>query len=161
MTKNDLKNNLAIYKDKKGNIEFHADISKETIWATQIQIAQLFGIERSVITKHIHNLLRSKEVDTKNNVQKMHIANSDKPVSLYSLDVVLAVGYKTNSSKAIIFRQWATKTLRHYVIKGYVLNQKRLAESNQNTIKELQTTLGFIQSTIKSRQLDQFTQLIK
>ncbi len=79
---------LVIYQAKNGAIEFRGDFQRETIWATQGQIAEVFGVERSVVTKHISNLLKSKEVDEKSNVQKMHIANSDKPVNFYSLDVV-------------------------------------------------------------------------
>jgi hypothetical protein len=102
---------LIIYTNAKGGVELRADTDKETIWATQAQIAQLFDIDRTVVTKHINNVLRNKEVIEKSNVQKMHIPNSDKPVSIYSLDLILAVGYRTNSAKAIKFRQWATKTL--------------------------------------------------
>ena len=71
---------LVIYQAKNGALEFRGDFSHETLWATQAQIAQVFGIERSVVTKHINNLLKDKEIDEKSNVQKLHIANSDKPV---------------------------------------------------------------------------------
>jgi hypothetical protein len=101
--------NIAIYKDSKGNIDFRIDADKETLWATQAQIAEVFGVDRTVVTKHILNIFKDKEIDEKRNVQKMHIANSDKPVSAYSLDIVLAVGYRSNSSRAIRFRQWATR----------------------------------------------------
>ena len=137
--------NIVIYKDAHGNVALRADIVKETIWATQAQIAGLFNIDRTVVTKHVQNLLKDGEIEEKSNVQKMHIANSDKPVAFYSLDVVLAVGYRTNSARAIAFRQWATKTLRDYILKGYVLNAKRLKESQQTGVRELEKTLGFIQ----------------
>lgn len=120
---------LVIYRDKKGNIEFRADISNETIWATQAQIVDLFNIDQSVVSRHIRNVFKDKEVDQKSNMQKMHIANSDKPVITYSLDVILAVGYKTNSKTAIEFRKWATKTLRSYIIDGFAINRKRISEN--------------------------------
>lgn len=85
----------------------------------------------------------------------MHIAHSDKPVTFYSLDIILGVGYRTNSARAIKFRQWATRTLRDYIIKGYALNAKRLQESRQTSVKELGKTLQFIQDAIRRRQLDQ------
>ena len=116
--------NLVIYQAKNGAIELCGDFDKETIWATQNQIAEIFNIDRTVATKHISNVLKIKEVDDKSNVQKMHIANSDKPVSYYSLDLILAVGYRANSAKAIQFRQWATKTLRQHITKGYTINPK-------------------------------------
>lgn len=120
---------IAIYKDSKGNIDFRIDEDKETLWATQAQIAEVFDIERSVATKHISNIFKDKEVDEKRNVQKMHIANSDKPVNIYSLDIVLAVGYRSNSSKAIRFRQWATKTLKSHVVDGYTINTNRISKN--------------------------------
>ncbi|MDP3769794.1 MAG: RhuM family protein [Candidatus Sungbacteria bacterium] len=116
------KNEVVVYQAKSGAIELRGDFSHETIWATQAQIAEIFEIDRSVATKHISNILKGKEVDEKSNVQKMHIANSDRPVSFYSLDMILAIGYRANSGRAIVFRQWATKTLRHHITKGYTIN---------------------------------------
>jgi prophage maintenance system killer protein/prophage antirepressor-like protein len=116
-------------------LELRGDLEKETIWATQAQISEVFGINRTVVTKHIGNILKSGEVDEESNVQKMHIANSDKPVSFYSLDIVLAVGYRTNSARAIEFRQWATKTLREHITKGYTINRKRVAQNYDTFMK--------------------------
>jgi len=108
------KNKIIIYQAKNGAIELRGDISHETIWATQIQIANIFNIERSVVTKHIGNIFSNKEIIEKSNVQKMHIPNSDKPVTFYSLDIILAIGYRANSQRAIEFRKWATKILHGY-----------------------------------------------
>jgi len=85
-------NSIAVYQAKNGAIELRADSKMETVWATQAQIAEIFDIERSVITKHINNIIKTGEINEKSNVQKMHIANSDKPVSLYSLDIILSIG---------------------------------------------------------------------
>ena len=126
---------MVIYQTKSGALELRGDLDKETIWATQAQISEVFGINRTVVTKHISNILKSGEVDEKSNVQKMHIANSDKPVSFYSLDIVLAVGYRTNSARAIEFRQWATKTLREHITKGYTINRKRVAQNYDTFMK--------------------------
>lgn len=123
------KKEVVIYQAKSGAIELRGDFGKETIWATQAQIAKVFDIDRTVATKHINNLIKTKEIEQKGNVQKMHLANSDKPVAFYSLDVILAVGYRTNSKKAIEFRRWATKTLRNYIVDGYAINRTRVAKN--------------------------------
>ena len=97
-----MKNNeLLIYQGKNWEIILKEDSKNETIWASQKDIAEVFGIDRTVVTKHINNIFKDDEIDEKSNVQKMHIANSDKPVKFYNLDIILAVGYRTNSSKAI------------------------------------------------------------
>ena len=105
------KSNIVIYND--GELELKISLNDETIWLTQSQLCDIFEKDQSVISRHINNIFKDKEVDEKSNMQKMHITNSDKPVSFYSLDIVLAVGYITNSSKAIKFRQWATSGLKN------------------------------------------------
>jgi hypothetical protein len=84
-------------------------------------------------------------VGQKSNVQKMHITNSDKPITLYSLDIILAVGYRTNSKKAIKFRKWATRILRQYLIKGFNLDRQKLITSKEN-FGDLRTAIDFIES---------------
>jgi len=125
-----LENNIVIFQKDNFEIEFKADFNSQTIWATQSQIAELFEINRTTALRHINNILKNEEVDRKSNVQKMHIPNSDKPVMFFSLDIILSVGYRTNSSKAILFRRWANSVLKEYLTKGYALNQKRLDELN-------------------------------
>ena len=111
---------------KNGNMELEVNLENDTVWLTQAQIAELYDTERSVITKHIRNIFQSGELDERSNVQKMHIANSDKPVSIYNLDVIISVGYRVNSKKATKFRIWSTKILKEHLLKGYTINQKRL-----------------------------------
>ncbi len=121
------KKNLIIYQAKSGAIELKGDYKAETIWATQAQIAEVFGVERSVITKHIRNILKDKELDKNSVCAKFaHTADDGKvyQVQFYNLDVILSVGYKTNSARAIQFRQWATKTLREHITKGFTINPK-------------------------------------
>lgn len=131
MSKNnqEKQNKVIVYQNSSGAIELRGDIKNETIWATQAQIAELFDVNRSVITKHIRNILKDKEIVEKSNVQKMHIPNSDKPVSFYSLDIILSIGYRTNSKVAISFRQWATKTLREHITRGYTINRKQITKN--------------------------------
>ncbi len=135
--KTDKKNRVVIYQAPNGAIELRGDFSHETVWATQAQIAQVFGVDRSVVTRHIKNLFKDGEVDEKSNVQKMHFANSDKPVALYNLDVILSVGYRTNSKTAIEFRRWATKTLREHITKGYTINRKLIAKNYDAFLKTI------------------------
>ena len=125
-----MENNIVIFHKDNFEIQFKADFNSQTIWATQSQIAELFEINRTTALRHINNILKDEEVDRKSNVQKMHIPNSDKPVMFYSLDIILSVGYRTNSSKAILFRRWANSVLKEYLIKGYAHKQKRLDELN-------------------------------
>jgi len=119
-------NKIVVYENGEVEIKVSLDNQNETIWLTQKQIVQLFQKDQSVISRHINKIFKDNEVDEKSNMQKMHIANSDKPVKFYSLDVVLAVGYRTNSKKAIEFRKWATKVLKQYIINGYVINSEKI-----------------------------------
>ena len=140
-----MSNNIIIYQS--GEIELKVSINNETIWLRQNEISLLFEKDRTVITRHINNILKDKEVDEKSNVQKMHIPNSDKPVKLYSLDIILAVGYRTNSSKAIKFRQWATSVLKNYILNGYSINSERI--TNQR-FKELENDVKFLKGKVKT-----------
>ena len=92
------KGEIVIYeaKDRKASLE--VKLEKDTVWLTQQQLTQLFSRDRTVITKHINNIFKEKELEQKSNVQKMHIPNSDKPVLLYNLDVIISVGYRVNSN---------------------------------------------------------------
>ncbi len=125
-------NKIVIYQTKTGAIELRGDVGKETIWATQAQIADIFSVERSVVTKHIRNILNDKELNEKSVCANFaHTAADGKiyQVQFYSLDVILAVGYRANSARAIEFRQWATKTLHGYIVDGYVINKSRIAKN--------------------------------
>jgi len=115
MDEND--NQIIIYQSADGRTKIDVRMEGETLWLTQAQIAQLFGRERSVITKHIQNILDDGEILAESNVQKMHIAHSGKPVAFYSLNMILAVGYRVKSREGTHFRQWATSVLREYLQK--------------------------------------------
>ena len=128
------KGEILIYKPSKNEVELRVRFKEEMVWLKQQEIADLFDKDRSVITKHINKIFKDKEIDQKSNVHFLRIANSDKPVAFYSLDVILAIGYRTNSSRAIHFRQWATKILKRYLLKGYVVNQKQLLEAKKKLL---------------------------
>ena len=143
-------NKIVIYKSKDGKISLDINFNKETVWLTQEQISVLFDVDRSVITKHINNVFKTNEIDKDSNVQKMHIANSDKPVNFYNLDIILAVGYRVSAKKGIEFRKWASNVLKDYVVKGYSINRNRLKEVG---LKEFDESILFIKNVIKNKEL--------
>lgn len=128
---------LEIYQSHDGSLQLSVAMDSETVWLSQSQMQTLFGRERSVITKHTNNVFKENELDEKSNVQKMHIANSDKPVKFYSLDVVISVGYRIKSIQGVKFRQWATKTLKQHLLKGFSINDNRLHENASELEKAL------------------------
>ena len=99
-------------------------VSDETVWLTQAQMSELFGRERTVITKHIRNIFAEHELDEKSNVQFLHLANSDKPVKTFSLDVIISVGYRVKSLQGTYFRQWANKILKEYLLHCSSVHQR-------------------------------------
>ena len=127
-----MKNEIILFENQ--DVKLEVNMNGETVWLTQNQMAKLFGKDRTVITRHINNIFKDGELEEKSNVQKMHIANSDKPVSLYSLDVIISTGYRVKSQNGVIFRKLANKVLKDYLLKGYAVNQKRL-EYLEKTIK--------------------------
>lgn len=127
-----MNNEIVLFENQ--NVKLEVNVNDETVWLTQNQIARLFNKERTVITKHINNIFKEGELDRESNVQKMHFANSDKPVTYYNLDVIIIVGYRVKSKNGIVFRKWANKVLKDYLIKGYAINNKRL-EYLEKTIK--------------------------
>ena len=119
-----MKNEIILFENQ--DVKLEVNMKDDNVWLTQGQMAKLFGKDRTVITRHINNIFKDGELEEKSNVQKMHIANSDKPVSLYSLDVIISIGYRVKSQNGVIFRKWANKVLKDYLLKGYAVNQKRL-----------------------------------
>ena len=135
-----IKNTLVVYQAKNGAIELRGDASHETLWATQAQIAEVFQTERSVITKHIRNIFENKELNREAVCAKFaHTAEDGKmyQVQFYNLDVIISVGYRVNSKTATQFRQWATKTLREHITKGYTINRKQIAHNYTAFLKSV------------------------
>jgi prophage maintenance system killer protein len=112
------------------------------VWLTQAQMAELFGRERSVITKHLRNVFLEGELVEKSNVQNLHIASSDRPVAYYNLDVIISVGYRVKSKRGTQFRIWATRTLKDHLLRGYTLNEKRLREKGIGEIEQAVSLLA-------------------
>ncbi len=151
-----MKNEIILFENQ--NVKLEVNMKDETVWLTQEQMAKLFGKDRTVISRHINNIFKDGELEEKSNVQKMHFANSDKPVSLYNLDVIISVGYRVKSQNGIIFRKWANKVLKDYLLKGYVVNQKRL-EYLEKTIK-LIDIVGRIDTELKGTEAKEIIKVI-
>lgn len=127
-----MKNEIILFENQ--DVKLEVNMKDETVWLTQAQMAELFCRDVGVISRHIKNIFKENEIDEKSNLQKMQIASSDKPVNFYSLDVIISVGYRVKSKNGVIFRKWANKVLKDYLIKGYAVNNKRL-EYLEKTIK--------------------------
>lgn len=130
-----MKNTPFIYQGKSGEIEFKGGLEKDTLWASLQQIADLFGIDKSGASRHIKNIYESGELEQSATVAKIATAQSEgernvkRTIEYYNLDLVISVGYRVNSKTATAFRQWATKTLRQHILKGYTINKKQLAKN--------------------------------
>jgi death-on-curing family protein len=142
---------IIIYKNQDGKNQIEVHLENDTAWLTQEQISLLFAIDRTVVTKHLRNIFLSHELEEKSNVQKMHIAGSDKPVKFYNLDCIISVGYRANSKRATQFRIWATSVLKEHLVKGFTVNQKRL---NETGLKEFEEAVGLVKKVIQSKQLE-------
>ena len=130
------KSAIEIYRSPEGNIELNVKLENETVWLTQSQMAELFGKDQSVIARHIKNAVAEGEIDEKSNMQILHNTQYKyRPTKIYSLDVIISVGYRVKSMQGVQFRRWANSVLKQYLVKGYAVNQKRL--ENYNELKNI------------------------
>lgn len=126
---------IVVYQTKTGAIELTTDAGKNTLWATQAQMAVLFGVNTQAITKHLGNIYEEKELSRKSTCSKMEQVQIEgnreirRSIQTYNLDVMISVGYRISSKTGTKFRQWATKTLRSHIVDGYTINKKRLAKN--------------------------------
>lgn len=133
-------NKVVIYQAKNGAIELRGDLGRETIWAMQADIAKIFEVERSVITKHIKNIFRDKELNEKSVCANFaHTADDGKiyKVQFYNLDAIISIGYRVNSKTATEFRKWSIKVLREHITKGYTLNKKVIFKNYDQFLKNI------------------------
>jgi len=123
---------IAIYSTPNSNVYVDVVFKDETFWMTQKAMSELFDADKSVISRHLKNIFEEEELDERATVAKIAIVQNEggrevtRTPEFYSLDAIIAVGYRVNSKKATKFRQWATKTLREYIQKGYLLNEELL-----------------------------------
>ncbi len=136
-------NGIIIYESESKKIE--VKVEEETLWLNLNQIAELFGVKKAAISKHIKNIFSSGELNRESTVSKMETVQNEgnrkakRKIIYYNLDVIIAVGYRVNSKKATQFRIWATDVLKKYLIKGYALNEARL---NEKRLKELENAVN-------------------
>ena len=123
-----MKNEIVLFESSDHAVKLEVALNHETVWLTQAQMCSLFEVDRTVVTRHIGNIFREQELQEESNVQKMHIANADRPVKYYNLDVIISVGYRVKSQRGVEFRRWANSVLKEYLLRGYVVNQRRLGQ---------------------------------
>lgn len=119
-----MKNEIIIFENQEVKLE--VNMKEETVWLSANQMAILFQKDEKTIRKHINNVFNDEEVEKINNTQKMRVDGVKQLVPFYNLDVIISVGYRVKSKNGILFRQWANKILKDYMIKGYAVNQRRL-----------------------------------
>ena len=141
---------VILFQAADGQVSLDVRLEADTVWLSQAQMAELFGRERSVITRHVGNVFREGELAEKSNVHFLHIAGADRPVGFYSLDVIISVGYRVKSPRGTQFRIWATQVLRQHLIQGYTLHQRRLQERG---LGDLQQALALMARTLSARGL--------
>ena len=128
-----MKNEIILFENQ--NVKLEVNIKDETVWLTQIQMAELFGKSKSTINEHIKNIYKEEELLENDTMTKFGNSEfSDKPTNYYNLDMIISVGYRVKSKQGIIFRKWATGVLKEYLINGYAVNKKRL-EYLEKTVK--------------------------
>lgn len=145
---------VVLYRAKEGHIQLDVNVTAETVWLSLKQLCELFGRDKSVISRHIKNIFKINELDNNQTVAKFATVQKEgqkkvqREVEYYNLDVRL--GYQVHSKEAIFFRQWATKVLKDHLIRGYTIYEKRFVERG---IKELQQTVDLLQQTLSNHKL--------
>ena len=135
---------MLIYQSKTGKIEFRGDFKKDTIWGSLNQIAELFGRDKSVISRHIKNIFKSNELQPGSSVAKIATVQKEgnrevvREIEYFNLDMILSIGYRVDSKQATRFRVWATKTLKQHLLEGYTINKKQLVKNYQKFQKTLE-----------------------
>ena len=148
-------NQVVVYQPDE-TVRLDVRLEEDTVWLTQGQMTELFQRDRTVITRHINNVFAEGELDEKSNVHFLHIPFSDKPIKVYSLNVIISVGYRVKSPKGTQFRIWATNVLREYLLRGYAfslrLNQledrvDRRMSKTEADVAELKDKVDFFVQT--------------
>ncbi len=128
---------IIFYSSPQGDVKIEVIFNDETFWLSQKKMAELFGVDVRTVNEHLQNIFHTEELDREATVQKIRIVQKEgnrevaRNVEFYNLDVIIAVGYRVNSFQATQFRIWATKTLREFIIKGFVLDDERLKQGKR------------------------------
>ena len=128
-----MKNEIILFENQ--GVKLEVNMKDETVWLNQDQMSKLFGKAKSTINEHIKNIYKSEELEESETMTKFGNSEfSNKPINYYNLDMIISVGYRVNSKRGILFRRWANKVLKDYLLKGYAINEKRL-EYLEKTVK--------------------------
>ena len=140
------KNEIIVYQPEGGEFHIEVRVENETVWLTQAQMAELFSKSISVISRHIANVFAEHELEEKSNLHFLQIANSDKPVKLFSLDVIISVGYRVKSYQGTQFRRWANQVLKEHLLKGFSINQRLV--SHENRLENLDSRVIYLEKQV-------------
>ena len=136
---------LVLFKGPQGTVRLRGDFVRETVWASQAEIADVFSVDVRTINEHLKNIYKTKELEEKGTIRKFRIVrkegkrNVEREVMHYNLDAIISVGYRVNSKVATRFRQWATKTLRAHITEGYTINKSRIGENYEAFMEAVAT----------------------
>lgn len=142
-----MNNSIEIYRSQDGSVQLNVKLENETVWLTQSQMAELFGVDRTSIVRHIRNIYKSEELEENSTCAKNAQVRIEgqrqivREIPYYNLDMIISVGYRVNSKNATSFRRWATSVLKQYLIKGYVINQQ-LKLDRYNELKDMVRLMG-------------------
>ena len=155
---------IEIYKGLAGEVVFDVDAEGETIWATHEQMAKVFGVDRTVIVRHVNNIYKDGELEKKRTCAKNAQVRKEgnrvvrREVDRFNLDMIISVGYRVNSKKATQFRVWATTVLRKYLVGGVVVNEKRLLELREKReikkLHDVEEVMGLVRRLTARNELD-------
>ena len=121
-------NQIVLFESNDQEVTIPVNLDSQTVWLTQAQMAQLFDRSIGVVSRHIKNVFAEGELEQKSNLHILQKSSSDRPITLYSLDVIISVGYRVKSQRGVEFRRWATNVLHRYIIQGHVENERRLEQ---------------------------------
>ncbi|WP_228842028.1 RhuM family protein [Campylobacter sputorum] len=146
---------IIIYQDENGVTNLEVMLENETVWLSQKQLSELFDVTTATINEHIKNIYLENELERDSTIRKFLIVqkegtrNVKRQIEHYNLDMIISVGYRVKSNIATKFRQWATKTLKEYIIKGFVLDDERLKQAKNSYFDELLERIRDIRSSEK------------
>ena len=146
---------ITIYQSDDGQTQLEVQLDKETVWLNLNQMTDLFGRDKSVVSRHLNNIFREGELERKAVVAKFATTAADGKtyqVDFFNLDVIISAGYRVKSTQGTRFRQWATRILHNHIAKGYTVNEKRLREET-NKLAELQQTIQLLARTLQNQEL--------
>ena len=151
-------NEIEIYKDKDNQTQIEVKFEEDTVWLNQAQLADLFKGSRTNIVEHIKNIYKTGELEEASTCRKFRQVrkeggrNVERQIEHYNLDIIISVGYRVNSKQGTQFRQWATQRLKDYLVKGYAINEKRLAEA-ENRFSELKHAIQLFDKVAQTKEI--------